>query len=300
MTTLRLARPDDADAVLRFIAAAGFTPRSPQTWHGLGMGAAIAERDGHLVGAIPFEARRLWTGPAAAVDVLHQTCVAVAPGERGTGLGTRLQNLLADERPGGAAHATVFREDPGSPAYRWYARCGFRPVASIEAWLLETPTAGLPAAVVTPVADVDPATLAAASAGGVGLVDRTWRDVAVWLGVHPYAGRYRFALATREGGAALLGIGRLHSAGERAELLAWSAPSADAARGLAAGVVSWAARSGVAPVRWPMVADDPHAAIAHDLGFGVHWRFDHLAKRLAEDAPPLPTAGWRFEALDYI
>src|SRR5688572_20609958 len=119
---IRFAEHDEAAAVLEFTTeAGGFNRRDLTTWHELSMSSATAWSDSRLVGAIPFETRRYELGNGLTARALHETTVAVAPEWRARGLGSAMQDFLAD-----AAHRegfellTVYREDPSSPAYRWY------------------------------------------------------------------------------------------------------------------------------------------------------------------------------------
>ncbi|MEM7808585.1 MAG: hypothetical protein AAF561_10770 [Planctomycetota bacterium] len=304
MTEIRYATPADAEATLAFIAESGFTPRDRATWDGLAMGAVLAVHSSRIVGAIPFEPRQLAIDTdGRSISVVHQTCVAVAGAERGTGLGSRMQRFLADAPPAGVGFATVFREEPTSPAYRWYVRSGFEPAASIEAFLLDEPvadqgTASLRWLDVGDQAFTDAARRSDARSTPGRVTDRPLVD---WLRVHPYRGRYRFRAAVSGDTVALVGIGKLHSDTERLELLAWQAPTLDSLSSLVRSIVGNAAEHGIRPVRWPLATSDRAAGVARSLGMRVHWQFDLLARRLADEAPSLPApSDVRYAGVDYI
>src|SRR5205814_5271480 len=123
--TVRRSTPVDRDAILAFIARMGFNPRDAVTWDGLNMWSMTAWHDDRLVGAISVEPRLLKISATQSVRALHETVVAVDPEFRSGGLGTRLQQALFEQAAGEAECVTVFREDPTSPAYRWYLKNGF-------------------------------------------------------------------------------------------------------------------------------------------------------------------------------
>lgn len=313
---IRRARRQERDALLRFIAEMGFNARSAATWDGLGMTAMCAWRGDELIGAIPLEPRELQFAPGVVVPAVHQTVVAVAPDWRGRGVGSRMQAVLAEDDPPVAPLATVFREDPDSPAYRWYARNGFAPLMTIDAWSLETPgvISNPPEYSVStrddPTIDweVVDGLWQDHCAGEGGFVCRAQGARHQWLAVHPYHLRYRFAvllLGTESDrvGYAILGAGRLHSTTVRLEVLEYAC-AASAFTDLCQAVVHHAHDAGCRPVRWALAQDDPRAAVLASSGFTSTWSFDLLGKSLSPDAPALPDAGsrrrsWRYFSLDY-
>lgn len=121
---MRLARDEEGGKVLAFMEEMGFSPRTPATWHVLKMGAMVAwGKGGEVLGAVPFEPREV--KGVGAGGVWHETCVAVRESLRGGGVGSRLQEALAETaRRRGVSMLSVFREQPESPAYRWYVKCG--------------------------------------------------------------------------------------------------------------------------------------------------------------------------------
>ncbi len=140
-----------------------------------------------------------------------------------------MQQAIADQRPAGAQLVTVFREEPQSPAYRWYLKNGFFKAIQIYAWFCDEPG--------TIVGDDLPRTWKVGEASipwneverawthhpvsqSAGRVDRTSRGLKDWLTVHPYRHRYSFRiLADAPGNFALLGVGALHSDTIRADVL---------------------------------------------------------------------------------
>lgn len=297
---VRLAGAGDAGAVLAFIAAMGFTPRTMQTWEGLAMGAMTAWAGGRLIGAIPYEPREVQGNGETVWRAWHETCVAVDPAVRGTGLGTRMQAALAEAaREAGQQLLTVYREDPESAAYRWYGRCGFTRLMEIEGFYLDDPAA-------VAFDSTSRAEAAAFTGSGGFLPGEVRRDLAGWLRVHPYSQRYRFERVEtgagggegereggREGGEAVLGIGRLHSETERAEVLWW--------RGDLEGVLVAAAKlcreRGYRPLRVALAGGAGRREVVLSR-FEVRWRFDWLGKAVGPGGVP-DTAGWRYSSVDF-
>jgi GNAT superfamily N-acetyltransferase len=314
--TIRLSRPDERAALLAFIEQMGFNPRDAVTWDALGMFAMTAWLGDRLVGAIPIEPRPIRVAPDRAVWTGHETVVAVHPDHRGGGLGSAMQAGLIGCRlpsPAGAGAVsmlTVYREDPASPAYRWYLKNHFRPVNRIESWFLDHPTPAANAPPVTVYAPVDAAPWSllsdlwrTARKGQAGFAERTARPLAAWLAVHPYRHRYRFELLVRSAppaGYVLLGVGRMHSPVERLDVLelVTTGSPADAARLLAAVQHHAAGR----PIRWPLASGDPMSDIARAAGLESRWSFDLLIRPLDRSLvlPPAATESWIYAGIDYI
>lgn len=327
---VRLSQPHERDDVLRFIAAMGFNPRDAVTWDGLAMLAMTAWYGQRLIGAIPLEPRPFQLAPGQVIRAVHQTTVAVAPEFRSRGVGSRMQAAIAAHDPPLAPLATVFREEPASPAYRWYVRNGFSPALTIRAWLLAEPGGAvgpgeqgagrLPATFSTH--DASEKAIDWAAVGTLwdrtygarhgGFVSRTERLRQDWLRAHPYRSQYKFKVllihdATGALAAyAILGIGRLHSETTRVEIMEHAARTPDPRwlRMLIAEVAGLAARSGYRPVRWAMAADDPRATLARRCGFVPDMQFDLLTRPLGSSGARLPDAAerrrrWRYHSLDY-
>jgi GNAT superfamily N-acetyltransferase len=320
---IRPAAPRDRDAILDFVRRMGFNARDAVTWDGLRMTAMTAWRGDQLIGAIPVEPRPLLIGGGRAVTTLHQTVVAVDPQYRGGGIGSMLQVALAANPPVPAELTTVFREEPESPAYRWYRRTGFSPAMHIDSWFVDSPAETEPApsapqfGITTVAADeAGPADFAVNDAlwskvlqhSGGGFVNRAGRPLAAWLPVHPYRRQYRFLLLTLPSeargiqGYALLGVGRMHSKTERVDILDLVGTVPAVYARLAHEVLCWAKRSGCAPVRWPLSTSDADAIEAAErAGFEKRWGFDLLIKPLgATRLDPADLAKWRYAGVDYI
>ena len=317
---VRLSRPAERDAILRFIEEMGFNPRDPRTWDGLGMLAMTAWNGSRLVGAIPLEPRWWQLGPGCVVSAVHQTTVGVLPEYRGQGIGSLMQDAICAHQPPLAAIVTVFREDETSPAYRWYLRNGFEPATRVSAWLLDKPGHTSLSAQIEVLDPGDPAidwtaidqlwrSECADRYGG--FVCRKRRPLRDWLHVHPYRNRYSFqVLLLRDAGNlvayAVLGIGQLHSRTTRVEIMehATREGSENLMGELCRATVAFATQHGYRPVRWALAASDPDAIIARRHGFGRKWEFDLLWRTLPACEATLPDVTerirlWRYHSLDY-
>ncbi|MBU0616159.1 MAG: GNAT family N-acetyltransferase [Planctomycetes bacterium] len=317
---VRLSRPAERDAILRFIEETGFNPRAPQTWDGLGMLAMTAWNGSRLVGAIPLEPRWWQLRPGWVVSTVHQTTVGVLPEFQGRGIGSLMQDAICAHQPPLAAIATVFREDETSLAYRWYLRNGFEPATRVSAWLLDQPRHTRLSTEIEVLDPGDPAIDWTA-------IDALWRSACVdryggfvcrerrplrdWLHVHPYRNRYSFhVLLVRDAGNlvayAVLGIGQLHSKTTRVEIMehATRKESPDLVDELCRATLAFTRAHDYRPVRWALAAGDPDAIIARRHGFERDWEFDLLWRPLPSCAVTLPdvmerTRLWRYHSLDY-
>lgn len=314
--TIRPSTPADRDTILAFIERMGFNARDAITWDALRMCAMTAWRGDLLVGAIPMEPRPLQLRPGRIIPIVHETVVAVAPEERSRGLGSRMQEVIAQVPPHEAVLATVFREEPASAAYRWYVRNGFTPLMRIDSWFHDEP-AGDCGEVHVHDLESDPppwAALAAlwssaAGASGGGFVDRRRRDLGEWLRVHPYRARYTFFVSCIHDGPTvvafgLIGIGRMHSETVRADVLDAVGVSRGALKDVIRGTMGFCAARGYRPVRWPIARSDPSAGVARDLGFVPRWSFDMLGRPLVPEFGSEVTEtrlrDWRYAGVDYI
>jgi GNAT superfamily N-acetyltransferase len=313
---IRLARGEERGQILNFIEAMGFNPRDHVTWDALEMFAMSAWQGGQLIGAIPLEPRPLRIAPQQTIWSAHETVVAVHPDHRNQGIGSAMQQDLFTLLAGEAQLVSVFREDPQSPAYRWYLTNGFRPAMQIDSWFHENGrTGGIP-----PIDLYDPSDSrvpwdliekiwqTARHAGG-GFVDRTERPLRSWLEVHPYRHRYEFNLAIERGrqgrqpGYVLYGIGTMHSESARLDILELlSTGDIESTRRLLDAVLQSHRPKNCTVTRWPLAANDPAAQIARDVGFINKWSFDMLVRPLTAelDLSPEVTAGWRYAGIDYI
>ncbi|HWE02106.1 MAG TPA: GNAT family N-acetyltransferase [Tepidisphaeraceae bacterium] len=301
--------PDDRDTILAFIERMGFNPRDPITWDGLQMLAMTAWDGCRLVGAIPLEPRVLCVGPGRAITSIHETVVAVDPAYRNGGLGSAMQRSIAERPPAGARIVTVFREEPASPAYRWYLKNGFSKAIEINAWFCEEPNT-IAAGALPQTWGVDDPSLPWDQVDRVwrrtsaGRVDRATRGLQAWLAVHPYRRRYSFhILGDSPNGFALLGAGAMHSATIRADVLELMPTEINptAVESLLRAIASRAAHEGWHPVRLPLAGSDSIIPVAQSLHFQPGRSFDLLIRPLGDFAiSNEKTAAWRYSGVDYI
>jgi GNAT superfamily N-acetyltransferase len=331
---IRPSRPGDADAILAFIRAMGFTPRDRVTWDALGMSAAIAMRGDEIVGAIPIEMRPVKISPDLTVQWAHQTCVAVHPDLRGGGLGSRLQTLLRSTLPMGTQMMGVYREDPGSPAYRWYVNNGFRMAMTVVSWTMEiSPSTATSSPVPSPPYSGERARVRGSGPAGSEAthesdrpltltlspdyrgegtrlaqawtrtrnngcyVDQSQRPLLKWLDVHPYRSRYRFEIVESEAGYAVVGIGALHSETPRADLLDFVADESGA-EALLDLCIARASELRASPLRWALSKHDPLTTLAKNRGMVAGWKFDLLIQEMVPGLH-VDTSSWRYASIDF-
>lgn len=312
VTTLRWARPADQPAIRAFLEAVGFVVRPPQTWAALDMSAATAWRGERLLGAIPMEPRRLKVGSTRSLRCLQQTTVAVDPALRGRGIGTALQDFIAEQAGEQAEALTVYREEPESAGYRWYCANGFAPIQRLCIWSRAPgPSPAAPDLRVAawddpavPLAEIEALRRRVSAAGNGLYIPRENRSLADWLPVHPYARAWRFEIAwsTRPLTYALLGR-RPEGGLELLEIGSEAAESGDLA-GLVQGLCGFAYSRGER-LRC-MLADSDEEAIAavQAAGFARVSSMDLLMKPLGAGGSPAfhaaDRARWRHYAIDYL
>ena len=305
LVTIEWNAPTERDEVLAFIARMGFTPRDAVTWDALAMRAIVARRGSELIGVLPIELRPVRIGGDQLVTVAHQTCVAVAPGERGTGIGSRMQTRLDELLPTDVPLMSVFREDPASAAYAWYRRAGFEPAMHMVSWQREV--GGAPrSSVARDWLDSASNPITAAEiwqrvrGNGGFFVDQTRRPLMPWLEVHPYRSRYTFELLTLGmRGYAVVGIGTLHSHSPRLDVMDLVADDDVVARELMRLALDRAALRGVATMRLALVESDPLAHVVKSVDMVRGWAFDLLVKR-REQHWEIHPARWRYATIDFI
>ena len=302
---VRLATAKDRDQILRFVEDQGFNPRDTRTWDALEMGAATAWRGSELIGAIPYEPRR-YRGVNGAWAARHESVVAVHPDWRNQGIGSRMQTALTEAH---GSPLSVFREQPESDAYRWYAKNEFSRQETIESWFLDPqPVDASPALVWRPeearVPELELHELwTRCHERAHGFVERDDRPLFAWLTVHPYRDRYDFEVLTLgEGsnvrGYALLGVGVLHSDTTRIDILDFAFADEPVLVELIAAVEAHGAKRGYRPVRWPIAQGDTLCRhVAESRGYENRWSFDFLTHGVEEGAPTGPS---RYFGLDYI
>jgi len=309
---IRWANADEAVDILAFIQAMGFNPRDKVTWDGLEMVAMSAWQGGKLIGAIPLEPRPLKIAPDKTVWAMHETVVAVHPEHRGNGIGSKIQDEIFRTLPTEIELLSVFREEPDSPAYRWYIKNNFRPAMQIDSWFYEgSPEFRMPRVDLFVPSD---ARLPWDSLAQIwrkarqacsGMVDQAQRSLQAWLKIHPYRARYDFMIANERerfacpAGYAVLGTGDMHSDHKRCDILDMvsTGGSADVRR-LLEETIPFVIKSGCASIRWPLAQNDPNIVVAQELGFKKKWGFDMLIRPLI---PHCRT--WNLETyagIDYI
>ena len=308
MTEIRWDRPQDQPAIRAFLARVGFLVRPRETWSALGMSAATAWRDGELVGAIPLEPRPVKLGAAKTLRCLQQTTVAVEPALRGRGIGSALQDFIAAaaaEAGGRAQAATVYREEPDSPGYRWYRRNGFAPLQRLRIWSHGGSGGGAPLRIAAwndpavPLAEIEALRLQQDDAGSGLTVVRAARPLAHWLPVHPYARAWRFEIAWSAAPLAYALLGRAEEG--RRELLesGVAAEGPVPRRRLIEGLIA------AGPLRCMLAESDAEAIAALEAtGFTRQSAMDLLAKPLAAgvslEIDEEDRARWRHHAIDYV
>jgi 2-polyprenyl-3-methyl-5-hydroxy-6-metoxy-1,4-benzoquinol methylase len=321
------APPSIRDAILSFIAASGFNPRTADAWN-LGMGAAIASSSSlGLIGAIPFELR-YWAlvnhkGEFFKGLVAHETCVAMTPSSRGSGLGSQLQDLIASSPP--ASLACACREHPDSPAYKWYSKNGFQPWYTVNVYTRDLDrTSDLPPPVTSPSeysllplghVGIPWSSMTSLSqearAGQSGYV--VDRDLETWLASHPYSTRYSFWVALHKDSSgkllsyAIAGMGVLHSVKARLDVLDFVvSPSVDTSQestNLLTHLLHSGAEYGWSPLRCAIADSDPLKTTLEALGLASTWSYDMMVRVLDPELLSRfdpSTQKWKHRALDYI
>ena len=313
---IRWSRAQERGSILKFIEQMGFNPRDALTWDGLEMVAMSAWQRGRIIGVIPLEPRPIRIAENSTVRTMHETVVAMHPDHRGRGLGSAMQRAIFDSLPSEIQFVSVFREEPDSPAYRWYLRNGFMPAMHIDSWFYEgTPEYRIPALHLfspdegrVPWDLIDEIWRDGRSAGG-GFVDQSQRWLRSWLPIHPYRERYKFTIAVERGGQgraagyALLGMGTMHSDAKRCDILELiSTGNAESRRALLDILIPFAFQRGCKSTRWPLAAHDPNTHVAESLGFQKKWGFDMLIRPTNSSfiLHPSSLENWRYAPIDYI
>jgi GNAT superfamily N-acetyltransferase len=290
---IRWARAEERGQILNFIERMGFNPRDAVTWDSLEMIAMCAWQGDRLIGAIPLEPRPLRVADGSTAWTMHETVVAMHSDHRGRGVGSAMQRAIFDSLPDEVQLVSVFREEPDSPAYRWYLKNGFTPAVHVDSWFYEDApedrVSGLhlfsPDDAGVPWDLIDDIWRDARRSGG-GFVDQAQRTLRSWLPVHPYRERYSFTIAVERGcpgrppGYALLGMGHMHSETKRCDILELlSTGGHEDCRSLLDMLIPYAFGCGCKSTRWPLADTDSNTQIARDFGFERRWGFDMLIRR---------------------
>ena len=319
---IRLSREGERDAVLNFIKEMGFRPRDSVTWDALQMMAMTAWESGVLIGAIPMEPRVLQIAPDTTVKTVHETAVAIHPEFRSHGIGTEMQQAIFSTAPTGAVLATVFREQPESPAYRWYRKNGFEPVMHIESWFYDHPVP-FPLQNAEVYDEHDPC-LNWASLTALweqahlnwsgGFLDRCERPLREWLRVHPYRKIYTFTIIILRDaqknlrGYAVLGVGKMNSETERVDILELVTilEEPHEVDMLLQAIITFASTHAFRPIRWPLARYDPNRKIAKRYGMEERWNFDFMVREMRRPSKPVldlsvqTKHSWRYFSIEYI
>ncbi len=96
------------------------------------MTAICAFAGKRLIGAIPFERRRLALGGSFYLKALWATGVHVDRDLRSVGIGEAMDRLIPHLFGAEASGIFVYRGNKDSGAYRWYEKIGFNVIATIE------------------------------------------------------------------------------------------------------------------------------------------------------------------------
>lgn len=312
---IRWASADETAPILNFIEAMGFNPRDNTAWQGLEMVAMSAWQGGNLIGAIPLEPRPLKITADKTIWAMHETVVAVHPDHRARGIGSAMQQQIFTSLPDEIELLSVFREEPQSPAYRWYLKNGFQKAMQIDSWFFEgKPEWKMPEVdLFVPTDSRVPweflaETWRKAQQTASGVVDQTQRNLRDWLAIHPYRARYNFKIAAERGrqgrapGYAILGTGNMHSERKRCDILDLiSTGGPGDVRHMLDQIIPFEIKIGSAAIRWPLAQTDSHAEIAQAIGFQRKWSFDMLIRPLPHSSfNLLPSSFASYASIDYI
>lgn len=312
----RLSTAEEVPEVLSFVQAMGYGSRTMTSWVGLSMTAALALSQGRIVGAVPCEVRHILLGGVSRT-VAHETVVAVQEEYRGCGIGSKLQKTLEQTPPAHVEFLSVFREKPESGAYRWYFKNGFRAVMHMSAYIEEVfqikplpPKGNLTLSWFecreAPWADIEILRQKNLPVGVSGCVDTNKRPLETWLAIHPYMSRYRFKILALHQGSVLVGymvvgIGKLHSEGERIEIMETGCASfiEDGYSCMLDEVRVYAKQHAYVPLRWALSDGDWRIQLLQERGFTKNWAFDFLMKPLHNSSLEHHQV-WDYRSIDFI
>ncbi|MFC1462400.1 GNAT family N-acetyltransferase [Verrucomicrobiota bacterium] len=280
---IRLYTPVDLEAVLELLERSDNTSRTPATWTGNGMTAALAFDGDRLVGAIPVEPRTLCLGGNRAVRALWVSGAHVDEEYRSRGIGTMLDRKLREAFADEYDAIFVYRADETSRAFRWYARLGFHVLLPVVAYKAKAVSTGAPEYRWRE-------GVAGIEAGEVGLFSRLTRTGAAggnplrhanyWstrIKSHCYGAFYKHGLLTvgsdeDPDSYAVLGETTIRDGVKRFDILDHGSPSDRAAWGsLIRAVMDLAAKRGLEEVRLQLSDEDRAVPWVGGLGFEKRW-----------------------------
>ncbi|MEW6355484.1 MAG: GNAT family N-acetyltransferase [Planctomycetota bacterium] len=117
----REARPEDTDELLE-VRNQIFPPVSKEKWFASKCTAAVAFRDGKMVGAIPLDIREFQVRPGVIMTAAFENAVGVLEQFRGQGLGTGMLDAAKKFLLGKADVLMVYRGAELSTGYNFYAK----------------------------------------------------------------------------------------------------------------------------------------------------------------------------------
>ncbi len=168
--TCRLYRPDDLEQLVPHLNRTFQVVNPPLTagaWAGLEAGdhvTVVAEEDGRLAGAIPFDLRDLVLRPGVVVRAGIAHAVGVVEGCRGRGVGSAMMGYARRELGAHCDGLFVYADGEGAAA-RFYERNGFVGLHYSRMWRLWQPQGAMPAGIQA--APLDPEALDGMALDGV-------------------------------------------------------------------------------------------------------------------------------------
>lgn len=117
----REARPEETDEVLH-VRNQIFPPLSKKRWIDAKRTAAVAFRDGEMVGAIPLDIREFQIRPGVVLMAAFENAVGVLEEFRGQGLGSGMLDAAKEFLLGRADVLMVYRGAELSTGYNFYAK----------------------------------------------------------------------------------------------------------------------------------------------------------------------------------
>ncbi|HQY88764.1 MAG TPA: hypothetical protein PK402_08895, partial [Tepidisphaeraceae bacterium] len=97
---------------------------------------------------------------------------------------------------------------------------------------------------------------------------------------------------------AVLGVGQLHSVGERIDVLACTAERLSTLYTFDAALRDWASHHHYAPIRWALARRDPIAQQLRDVDYRAVFPFSLLARPFKK--MEINFENWRYAGIDFI